>query len=203
MGDKLYLDIKKRGGRKAMTIRDLMKSRKLSWRALVGLGVGAAVVSVIVLVILNTVFWHPKVSYPKTTVLPNVPSQTLTPTELSRVVELFGPWGAGQVDEKNQVVSDPRNLLLLKENGGVRISLWGIRMGNEKWSSFIPPEIVSLTVEEGVVKLGTNKQRVFVVSVAQPFILEQTPLMVYLVSHERKVWGIPLSEAETLRYKVK
>lgn len=184
-------------------LQRIMKSRRLNPRAFVGTLVAACVVLAGVLFVLNAVFWHPKVSYPRVTTLPNVPSETLIPTELSRVLELFGPWEVGQVDEKSQAVSDPRKLLLLKENGGVRVSLWGIRTGNEKWSSFIPPEIASLTVGEGVVKLGTNKQRVFAVSVAQPFILEQTPLMVYLVSHERKVWGIPLSEAETLRYKVK
>lgn len=182
-----------------------VKRKAINRKALYVLGAlfSMAIIGAVVFFILDAVLWHPSVPVPSRMVLPKVQDEALIPTELTRSLEIFGPWDSPNFNEKGESVNDPRILLLLKENGGMRVSVWGIELPNSQWTNTIPPEISQMTVEKNVVHIATNKNRVFTVNVNQPFLLEQTPLMIYLIDPEGQILGISASEAEALRYSIR
>jgi hypothetical protein len=138
-----------------------------------------------------------------------VQEETLTATELSKTLDVFGPWISPMIrDGKPEVPqaygSTP--VVLLKENGGMRVSqTWGLTIPESfspPWTLLYPPEISNLEVTGTVVSLTTNKKRDFKVGVGQPFVLEQTPLMVYAVTHRGEIWGVHTEYARSMRLAI-
>lgn len=153
-------------------------------------------------VVVWLVLVYPKASIPKGDQVGEVEKQVLVPTELSQTLNLFGPWEPSRMDPAEMIYSSGK-LLLLHENGSVSVSSFMIQFPSDvNWSAGRPPEIWAVSVEKnGAVVFETNTERRFEVSVSQPFILEQTPRMIYVITADRKVWAVSVEKAKTLRYK--
>lgn len=177
--------------------------------------VAIAVLLVVVLFVaflIWVIFLWPSAAAPTRDVLPEVREQTLTPTELSVLLTSFDPWHSPRIDDMGTPVTNKKALVLLQENGGMRVSSWGIRMEDmdpEKGYGiiFTPPEITAITINGGMVTIQTNKGRQFVIAVEQPFILEQTPASVYKIVGSGAFRGfiVPIGTkyaAQELRYKL-
>ncbi len=171
---------------------------RLNRRLLLGV-LGLAALCLIGGFVVWAIFLYQDVRIPQKDKIPDAEIRSLVPTELSLTLSMFGPWETPFA--KNERMSTEQ-LLLLKESGGLSASLYGIRFPDENWSALKPPEISRLTVDGYMVRLTTNKGRTFEVSTNQPFILEQTPEMIYLVTADRKIWAINTEKGEALRYNV-
>ena len=161
------------------------------------------VFAVVVIWAMNIVFWQTSVQVPRKTGLPTVATEALKPTALDQVLKIFAPWESPEINSSGKLVSDPRALAILREDGAMLVSSWGIQVLDGRWSIAEPPEISRMSVDAGKVTLVTNKGRTFSrVHLSQPFILEQTPQRVYVVTADRTILSIPTDVAETLRYRI-
>lgn len=163
---------------------------------------GLAILIAISIWLIQSLFFLPRVRVPlEDHRVPPVFQEILEPTELQKTITAFSPWGV-----------EPdfgRALLLLQEDGGQRVSSWSVEFPNKHWSGIRPPELsrMTITIDKTIDKYGraqiqTNKGRNFSISVNQPFVFEQTPQMVYLITEQGEIFGINVKDAESLRYKM-
>ena len=128
------------------------------------MGVGILALSLLVLWGILNIFFLPRVQTPKDHKLPEVQERTLTLTELSKTLDVFGPWISPVVRDGKPEIPQAQGstpITLLKENGGMRVSqLWGI-LAEEPvvlpWARMYPPEISGLKIEGNTVLLSTYK----------------------------------------------
>ena len=172
------------------------------WKRLLAISVLFIFIAVVFWAV-NIIFLQPSVQVPRKTGLPPVATEALKPTALDQVLKLFAPWSSPLVSPEGKLVSDPRALAILREDGVMLVSQWGIQVLDGRWSISEPPEISRISVDAGRVSLVTNKGRTFSwILLGQPFILEQTPQRVYVVTADRTILSIPTDVAETLRYRI-
>lgn len=176
-------------------------------RQIIGL-VALIVVALLALLVVWVVLLLPDSELPKEDVVPAVVERNLSPTELSEITALFGPWQSPHVDVSGLPVIDAGALVMLMEDGGMRVSAWRVRMEhinpeNGYAIAFRPPEISAMTIgNDGTIRLQTNKGRIFTVSIGQPFILEQIPTSIYKITSGGAFMPIGAQyAAEKLRYK--
>jgi hypothetical protein len=174
-----------------------------NYRTRVYIVIGAIIIYVIGMWLLQTLYiQQPKIPTPKEGSLPPVTTENLTLTDLSQIIELFGPWDSPTI-QNGQPVTNSKALVLLQEDGGMKISRLGINFPNKNWEIKKPPEIASMTLGKGTVKIMTNKSRIFTLAIFQPFILEQRPQMVYLIDDGGKIWGLTVEQTSELKYEIK
>lgn len=178
-------------------IRELARANRSLLRTLVG----CACVALVGFVVLWVTLLYQDVPVPREDKVPVAKEQILSPTELSETLAIFGPWKSPDVIKDGEAKVDARVLLMLQEDGGMRVASFRVYFPHEGWGVARPIEVSALAIERESVRLETNKGRDFLFNVAQPFILEQTPQMIYAVTADKKVWSLPLKEAIKLRYK--
>ena len=142
-------------------------------------------------------FVYPAGSIPAEQKLPAVTEQQLEPTELEMVQNLLGPWHSA--DSTMPEYSD--NILLLKEDGTAlrSTSRMQVDTNSDSWSKINPPEISEMTVYGQIVELRINRNE-FYVWANQPFILEQTPMVLYAVDLSGKMNMIGVDNATKAGY---
>ena len=142
-------------------------------------------------------FVYPAGSIPAEQKLPAVTEQQLESTELEMVQNLLGPWHSA--DSTMPEYSD--NILLLKEDGTAlrSTSRMQVDTNSDSWSKINPPEISEMTVYGQIVELRINRNE-FYVWANQPFILEQTPMVLYAVDLSGKMNMIGVDNATKAGY---
>ena len=113
------------------------------------------------------------------------------------VQNLLGPWHSA--DSTMPEYSD--NILLLKEDGTAlrSTSRMQVDTNSDSWSKINPPEISEMTVYGQIVELRINRNE-FYVWANQPFILEQTPMVLYAVDLSGKMNMIGVDNATKAGY---
>jgi hypothetical protein len=184
----------------------IVRRIKNTWetnRTRIYISIGVIVVCAIGIWLLETLYiQQPKVPTPKEGPLPQVLTENLTKTDLSQTVEVFGPWNSPAI-RNGQPVTDFRALVLLLEDGGIKVSLLGVTFPNKNWGVKKPPEIAGMTLDKNTVKIMTNKSRIFTLAVFQPFVFEQRPEMVYLIDDGGKIWGLSAEQTSEITYGIK
>ena len=145
-------------------------------------------------------FVYPAGSIPAEQKLPAVTEQQLEPTELEMVQDLLGPWhsASSTIPEYPEYYA---NILLLKEDGTAfrSTSRMQVDTDSDSWSKINPPEISEMTVYGQIVELRINRNE-FYVWANQPFILEQTPMVLYAVDLSGKMNMIGVDNATKAGY---
>lgn len=148
-------------------------------------------------------FAYPRGSVPTKQNLPPVISQTLEPTDLDVTLNTFGPWASPEIDENGHPVTDQGAILLLKEDGGMLVSTrWALRSARTMWEKAAPPEISKLSVERNNVRMITNTRREFRFQTYQPFLIEQTPKIIYSVDELGAIYMVNFEKALGIRYQL-
>jgi len=120
-------------------------------------------------------FWRPSAKERTKEIVPLAQEQTLTLSELDRTLALFDPWHQALVDESGMFVVDKRALVLLQEDGGMRVSSWGIYMDHVRvengFRALRPPEISGMTIKEGMVKFQIKRQQFVIAVIRGPHLV--------------------------------
>jgi hypothetical protein len=161
----------------------------------------AIVLCLIIVWVLCNIYLQKRIQTPKEVALPPVASATLSQTDFSEIISYFGPWDSPDIKDGQSVINS-KNLALLEEDGGIKISSWGLTYPNKNWSAIKPPEITNMTLEQNKVTIMTNKRQIFSVAIFEPFILEQMPKMIYLIDDGGKTWGLGTDSAKDIKYEV-
>jgi hypothetical protein len=133
----------------------------------------------------------PFVGYPSTepaVELPNVPVGEKH-TSLQQVRDYFGPWTL----QTSQTLTNKNALVMLMENGTVDVSPRTDIIVGPQWNANKPFFLGGVKVEQSTVLLANSENKRFTIYVSQPFLLEEFPEQVHIVTGDGTVWSLPIS----------
>lgn len=168
------------------------------------IGVAAIAVIALGLFLFISFVFQPANNVPQGGSLPEVTEDELVPTDLTQTMNDFGPWASPSINSQGIPVMDSRALILLREDGGMRVAQLGISYPADVWRKNRPIAISAMSRKKDSdnILIETNKDRQFTIQTDQPFILEQSPLTVYLIDSHGEFWSVSREEALILKYKL-
>jgi len=106
-------------------------------------------------------------------------------TSLQAVRAAFQPWHLVQGSDASVEGSF---LAMLHESGSIELSAATVDFHPQDWTSTQPFVLRTVKVSGVGVNISTSGEKLFTVGVEQPFIFEQEPQYVYLITDDGTVW---------------
>ena len=106
-------------------------------------------------------------------------------TTLQEVRAAFQPW---HLVAGTNAATEGVFLALLNKNGSVEATSKTVDFQPQEWTSTEPFTLRTKSVQEDGVHISTSSNKLFTVGVEQPFIFEQDPGHVYLITSDGTVW---------------
>lgn len=131
--------------------------------------------------------------------VPDLPPTTVEQpalTSLQAVRAAFAPWMLAPGNTGRAFAPD---LVMLNENGSVEASAATVDFRPQDWTSTRPFDLRTVNVRGSSVDINTSGGKLFTIAVQQPFILEQQPQYVYLVTDDGTVWQAPAQAVKAMQ----
>jgi hypothetical protein len=90
--------------------------------------------------------------------------------------------------------TDAEQLVMLLETGSVDISATRLDIQFEEWMSSTPFFLRGVHVQDGNVVVTNSEGKVFSVQPEQPFVLQEHPESVHIVTSDGTVWSVPVDQ---------